>query len=46
MTAEQKLDKYIEKAGGFGRFQYFAYFAVSTGINSVGFWFYQLGYLM
>lgn len=46
MTAEQKLDKQIEEIGGFGKFQLFAYFAVSTGINSLGFWFYQLGYLM
>ena len=46
MTAEQKLDKKIEEIGGFGKFQLFAYFAVSTGINSLGFWFYQLGYLM
>ena len=46
MSQEDKLDNVIEQLGGFGKFQTFAYFAVSTGINSVGFWFYQLGYLM
>lgn len=40
MTEEEKLDNVIEKLGGFGCFQLFAYFAVSTGKNSVGFWFY------
>ena len=46
MIQEEKLDDVIEQLGGFGKFQTFAYLAVSTGINSVGFWFYQLGYLM
>ena len=40
MTQEEKLDDVIEQLGGLGKFQKFAYFAVSTGINSVGFWFY------
>ncbi len=44
-TNEEKLDDVIEQLGGFGKFQTFAYFAVSTGINSVGFWFYSLAYL-
>jgi hypothetical protein len=43
---EQKLDQCIEDLGGFGKFQLFAYWAVSSGINSAGFWFYQLGYFM
>lgn len=46
-TQEDRLDDCIEKElGGFGKFQVFAYLSVSTGINSVGFWFYQMGYLM
>ena len=45
-SAEDKLDDCIEQLGGFGKFQLFAYFSVSASINSVGFWFYQLAYLM
>ena len=41
---QQNLDKVMEDLG-FGRFQILAYAAIGFGINSVGFWFYILGYL-
>ena len=41
----RNLDKVMEDLG-FGRFQYLVYVAIGFGINSVGFWFYILGYLI
>ena len=46
LTKEQHLDKTIEKLGGFSYFQMFAYCAISFGINSIGYWFYQVGYFI
>lgn len=40
LTAEEKLDKAVEDLGGLGRFQVFAYVAISSGLNACGFWFY------
>ena len=45
-TSEEKLDACIEMIGGFGKFQLFAFSAVSTGIAAAGFWKYELGYFM
>ena len=44
-TPQVNLTKVMEDLG-FGRFQYLAYAAIGFGINSVGFWFYILGYLI
>ena len=45
-TPEQKLDQAVTELGGFSKFQIFAFLAVSAGLNSNGFWFYQQAYLM
>ena len=46
MTSAERMNKLFDDIGGFGRFQFFAYFVVSYGISGTGFFIYLLGYLI
>ena len=46
MTSAQRMDKLFDDIGGFGRFQFFAYFVITYGISGTGFFIYLLGYLI
>ena len=45
MTMEEKGDQKFEEIGGFGRFQLYAYIAITFGINCQGWWIYNFGFL-
>ena len=46
MTSAERMNKLFDDIGGFGRFQFFAYFVISYGISGTGFFIYLLGYLI
>jgi MFS family permease len=45
ISAEEKLDNCIASLGGFSYFQLFAYYSITLGLNSVGFWLYSISFL-
>ena len=46
LTNDKKLDDLLDKAGGIGKFQILAYLAITLGMFSTNFFFYEIGYFL
>ena len=45
LTLDEKVDLQLNQIHGNGRFSCFALFAIASGVNAIGYWFYNMTYL-